>query len=166
VARARRQTQRKETGVKGARILVVEARYYDDIADMLLRGAKRVLKDAGATYNLVTVPGALEIPAAIMISLHAASAHEQPYDGVVALGCVIRGETSHYDIVCNNANHWLMQVAVANAVPLGNAILTVDTEAQALERARGGRKGKGADAVRACLALIALERVFADEGPV
>ncbi len=99
MARARRQAQRKETGVKGARILVVEARYYDDIADMLLRGAKRVLKDAGAAFDLVTVPGALEIPAAIMIGLHAAAAREQPYDGVVALGCVIRGETSHYDIV-------------------------------------------------------------------
>src|SRR5258705_13633477 len=99
MARARRQTQRKETAVKGARILVVEARYYDDIADVLLRGAKRVLKDAGAAFDLVTVPGALEIPAAIMIGLHAAAAREQPYDGVVALGCVIRGETSHYDIV-------------------------------------------------------------------
>ena len=83
--------------------------------------------------------------------------------GCVVLGCVIRGETSHYDIVCNNANHWLMHVAVANAVPLGNAILTVDTEAQALERARGGRKGKGADAVRACLAVVAIDRAFADE---
>src|ERR1043165_2030040 len=99
MARARRQAQRKQTGVKGARILVVEARYYDDISDLLLRGAKRVLRDARATFDLVTVPGAVEIPAAIMIGLHAAAAREQPYDGVVALGCVIRGETSHYDIV-------------------------------------------------------------------
>src|ERR1700741_5686156 len=99
MAQARRQTQRRETGVKGARILVVEARFYDDIADMLLRGAKRVLKDAGAVFDIVTVPGALEIPAAIMIAHHGATAREQPYDGVIALGCVIRGETSHYDIV-------------------------------------------------------------------
>jgi 6,7-dimethyl-8-ribityllumazine synthase len=113
------------------------------------------------------VPGALEIPQALaqavkadLIGSDEASAR---FDGCVALGCVIRGETSHYDIVCNNANHWLMQVALANAIPLGNAILTVDTEAQALERARGGRRGKGGDAVRACLALIALERVFASE---
>src|SRR5256885_16661066 len=98
MARPRRQTAR-ETDVKDARILVVEARYYDDIADMLLRGAKRVLKDAGATFDIVTVPGALEIPAAIMIGLHGPEARDEPYDGVVALGCVIRGETSHYAIV-------------------------------------------------------------------
>jgi len=81
----------------------------------------------------------------------------------VALGCVIRGDTTHYETVCHNANHWLMHLAVAHAIPLGNGILTVETEAQAMERAQGGRKGKGADAVRACLAVIALERVFADE---
>src|ERR1043165_6938976 len=97
MARPRRQL-RKETGVKGARILVVEARYYDDIADMLLRGARRVLKEAAATCDVVTVPGALEIPAAIMIALHGSEARDEPYEGVVALGCVIRGETSHYDI--------------------------------------------------------------------
>src|SRR4029078_1331149 len=102
MARPRRQV-RKETGVKGARILVVEARYYDDIADMLLRGARRVLKDAGAVFDVVTVPAALEIPAAIMIAHHGATAREEPYDGVVALGCVIRGETSHYDIVAGEA---------------------------------------------------------------
>ena len=115
----------------------------------------------------MSVPGALEIPQALAQAVKAGLIGSDDanarFDGCVALGCVIRGETSHYDIVCNNANHWLMQVAVGNAIPLGNAILTVDTEAQALERARGGRKGKGADAVRACLALIALERVFADE---
>src|SRR5436853_7868864 len=113
MARARRQTQRRETGVNGARILVVEARFYEDIADMLLRGAKRVLKDAGASFDLVTVPGALEIPAAIMISLHAASAREQPYDGVVALGCVIRGETAHYDIVAGESAHAIMDISIA-----------------------------------------------------
>ena len=78
----------------------------------------------------------------------------------MALGCVIRGETSHYDIVCNNANHWLMDVAVETCLPLGNAILTVDTEAQALARARGGADGKGGDAARACLRLIELQRAF------
>jgi hypothetical protein len=84
MARARRATQRKETGVKGARILIVEARYYEDIADMLLRGAKRVLRDAQATFEIVTVPGALEIPGAIVIALDGAADREQPYDGVVA----------------------------------------------------------------------------------
>jgi 6,7-dimethyl-8-ribityllumazine synthase len=79
----------------------------------------------------------------------------------VALGCVIRGETSHYETVCANANYWLMDVAVRHAIPLGNAILTVETEAQALERAGGGRRGKGADAVRACLTLIEDARAFA-----
>lgn len=85
------------------------------------------------------------------------------YDGVVALGCVIRGETAHYDIVVNNANHWLMEVAVGQAIPVGNAILTVDTEAQALARARGGREGKGGDAARACFALIEAARRFQGE---
>src|ERR1044072_5120455 len=103
MATARRQTQRKETGVKGARILVVEARYYDDIADMLLRGARRVLKDAGAAVDIVTVPGALEIPAPIMIAHQAATAREQLYEGVVARGGVTRGEPSHYDIVAGES---------------------------------------------------------------
>ena len=113
------------------------------------------------------MPGALEIPQALAQAVKAGVIGSDDanarFDGCVALGCVIRGETSHYDIVCNNANHWLMELAVRHAIPLGNAILTVDTEAQALARARGGREGKGGDAVRACLRLIALERVFADE---
>jgi 6,7-dimethyl-8-ribityllumazine synthase len=158
VARARRQTQRKETGVKGARILMVEARYYDDVADMLLRGAKRVLKDAGASFDLVTVPGALEIPTAIMIGLHAAAAREQPYDGVVALGCVIRGETSHYDIVAGESARAIMDIAIALDMPMGNAILTVDTDAQAKARARPAGEDKGGSAARAALALVRLKR--------
>jgi len=115
-------------------------------------------------YDRLTVPGALEIPqvlaqtvAAGLIPRHAENGK---WDGMVALGCVIRGETSHYDIVCNNANHWLMDVAIKHAVPLGNGILTVDTEAQALARARGGADGKGGDAARACLRLIELQRAF------
>ena len=158
MARARRQTQRKETGVKGARILVVEARYYDDIADMLLRGAKRVLKDAGATFDVVTVPGALEIPAAIMIGLHAAAASEQPYDGVVALGCVIRGETSHYDIVAGESARAIMDISIALDMPVGNGILTVDTDAQAKARARQSGQDKGGGAARAALTLVRLKR--------
>ena len=158
MARARRQTQRKETGVKGARILVVEARYYDDIADLLLRGAKRVLKDAQATFDLVTVPGALEIPAAIMIGLHAAAAREQPYDGVVALGCVIRGETSHYDIVAGESARAIMDISIALDMPVGNGILTVDTDAQAKARARQTGQDKGGGAARAALALVRLKR--------
>ncbi len=158
MARARRQTQRKETGVKGARILVVEARYYEDISDLLLRGAKRIIRDAGATFDLVTVPGALEIPAAIMIGLHAAAAREQPYDGVVALGCVIRGETSHYDIVAGESARAIMDISIALDMPVGNGILTVDTDAQAKARARQTGQDKGGGAARAALTLVRLKR--------
>jgi 6,7-dimethyl-8-ribityllumazine synthase len=157
MARARRQIAR-ETGVKGARILVVEARYYDDIADMLLRGAKRVLKEAGAAFDIVTVPGALEIPAAIMIAHHGATAREQPYDGVVALGCVIRGETSHYDIVAGESARAIMDISIALDMPMGNGILTVDTDAQARARARLAGEDKGGGAARAALALVRLKR--------
>ena len=158
MARARRKTQPKETGVKGARILVVEARYYEDIADMLLRGARRVLKDAGAQYEVVTVPGALEIPAAIMIAHHGATAREQPYEGVVALGCVIRGETSHYDIVAGESARAIMDISIALDMPMGNGILTVDTDAQARARARPAGEDKGGGAARAALAPVRLPR--------
>src|SRR3954471_17178371 len=161
MARARRQTQRRETGVKGARILVVEARFYEDIADMLLRGAKRVLKDAGTVFDLVTVPGALEIPAAIMIAHHGATAREQPYEGVVALGCVIRGETSHYDIVAGESARGLMDISLSLSMPVGNGILTVDTDAQAKMRAKAGGEDKGGGAARAALTLVRLKRQFA-----
>jgi len=157
MARARRQIA-KETGVKGARILVVESRFYDDIADMLLRGARRVLKEAGATFDLVTVPGALEIPAAIMIALHGSEARGAPYEGVVALGCVIRGETSHYDIVAGESARAIMDISIARDMPVGNGILTVDTDAQARARARLSGEDKGGGAARAALALVRLKR--------
>jgi 6,7-dimethyl-8-ribityllumazine synthase len=151
----------------GARILIIEARYYQHIGELLEAGAIAELEAAHATYERIVVPGALEIPLALSQAIKAgligSDDADARFDGCVALGCVIRGDTSHYDIVCNNANHWLMQLAVENSIPLGNAILTVDTEAQALERAQGGRKGKGAEAVRACLALVAIEQVYADE---
>jgi 6,7-dimethyl-8-ribityllumazine synthase len=168
--KAQRSAEAREierAGGQGAHVLIIEAPYYEAISRELATGAIAELEARQATYERVTVPGALEIPQALaqavkagLIGTDEANAR---FDGCVVLGCVIRGETSHYDIVCNNANHWLMDVAVRNAIPLGNAILTVDTEAQALARAQGGREGKGADAVRACLAVIALERVFADE---
>lgn len=161
MARARRAAQRKETGVKGARILVVESRYYDDIADMLLRGAKRVLRDAQADCDIITVPGALEIPGAIIIALDAAAAHDAPYDGVVALGCVIRGETSHYDIVAGESARGLMDLSLSLSLPVGNGILTVDTDAQAKARARQGGEDKGGGAARAALTLVRLKRQLA-----
>ena len=170
IVKVDRPTMSASKAPKGAmrtRVLIIEGRFYEHISDELLAGAVAALEAQGVAFDRITVPGALEIPQvlaqATAAKLIPRNAESGKWDGVVALGCVIRGETSHYDIVCNNANHWLMHVAVANAIPLGNAILTVDTEAQAMERAGGGRKGKGADAVRACLALIALERVFADE---
>jgi 6,7-dimethyl-8-ribityllumazine synthase len=146
------------------RILIIEGRFYETISDELAAGAIAELEAAGASYERIAVPGALEIPQALLHAVAAglipASAPSSRYCGAVALGCVIRGETSHYDIVCNNANHWLMEVAIRNRVPVGNGILTVDTEAQALARARGGREGKGGDAARACLRLVEIARQF------
>ena len=147
-----------------AHILIIESRYYEAVAEALLDGALAELKASGATYEKITVPGALEIPQvlaqAVAAGLIPAEEVGGRYDGAIVLGCVIRGETAHYDIVCNNANHWLMDVAIRASVPLGNAILTVDTEAQALARAKGGRQGKGGDAVRACLSLVQISRAF------
>lgn len=147
-----------------ARVLIIEGRFYEEISDELAAGAVAALDAAGVAYDRVTVPGALEIPQvltqAVGAGLIPGRAVGGKWDGAVALGCVIRGETAHYDIVCNNANHWLMQVAIQHAVPVGNGILTVDTEAQALARARGGINGKGGDAARACLRLIELQRTF------
>lgn len=148
-----------------AHLLVIEARYYNAIADLLLDGAKAEMAANGVTYDVVTVPGALEIPqvlgSAAMTRLIPSTPDEPTtYDGAVVLGCVIRGETSHYDVVVGQANHWLMHVATEAGIPVGNAILTVDTEAQAVARAQGGRDGKGGDAVRACLSLIRIGRAF------
>jgi 6,7-dimethyl-8-ribityllumazine synthase len=153
------------SGGLSVHLLVIEARYYEHIADELLAGATAEIEAAGATFERVTVPGALEIPLALAQAVKAdligSDDANARFEGCVALGCVIRGETSHYDTVCNNANHWLMELAVRHGIPLGNAILTVENEAQALERARGGHKG--ADAVRACLQLVALERAFIED---
>lgn len=146
------------------RVLIIEGRFYDHICDALLEGAIGELDAAGAAYDIVTVPGALEIPQVLALAVRSglipATEPTAWYSGAIALGCVIRGETSHYDIVCNNANHWLMDVATRHGVPVGNGILTVDTEEQALDRAQGGRKGKGGDAARACLRLIEIARQF------
>jgi 6,7-dimethyl-8-ribityllumazine synthase len=152
-------------GAEGARVLLIEAPYYEAIAAELAAGAIAELEAAGATFERIAVPGALEIPLALAQAVEAglipAYADHARFDGCVALGCVIRGETTHYDIVATNANHWLMEIAARHAIPLGNAVLTVETEAQALERAQGGRRGKGAEAVRGCLTLIGHARAFA-----
>jgi 6,7-dimethyl-8-ribityllumazine synthase len=158
MAKPRRTAAKDEGALKGARVLVVEAGFYDAIADLLLKGAVRALKKAGACYDQVTVPGSLEIPPAIAIAVAAAERRGEPYDGVVALGCVIRGETSHYDIVAGESARALMDLAVVRELAVGNGILTVDTEAQAVERARPDRWDKGGGAARAALALIRLKR--------
>jgi 6,7-dimethyl-8-ribityllumazine synthase len=143
----------------GARCLIVEARFYEHIADELLKGALRVLKNAGVQSHIVTVPGALEIPSALVIVLDAANAGGKPYDAAVALGCVIRGETAHYDIVAGESARAIMDISVARKLPLGNGILTVETQAQALERADIGRQDKGGGAAQAALAVLAHKRM-------
>jgi 6,7-dimethyl-8-ribityllumazine synthase len=147
-----------EASLKGARILVVEARYYDDIADALLSGVISALDDVGAIHDRITLPGALEIPTALAIALDAATARKKPYDGAVALGCVIMGETFHFEIVSEQSARGLMDVSIARKIPIGNGILTVDTEAQAWARARVTEGDKGGEAARAALTLIRIKR--------
>jgi 6,7-dimethyl-8-ribityllumazine synthase len=147
-----------------AHVLIIEARFYEAIADMMADGAIAELTSRGATYERISVPGALEIPQVLTAAVAARAANRMPFDGAIVLGCVIRGETAHYDIVCNNANHWVMETATRHDVPVGNGILTVETEAQAIARAKGGGEGKGGDAARACLKLIELKRGFWGQG--
>jgi len=135
------------------RILIVEARFYPEISDALYEGAASALGSEVAV-DRITVPGALEIPAAIRL----AASH---YDGFVALGCVIRGETYHFEIVATESARGLMDLMVREGLSIGNGILTVENEEQALHRARPGELDKGGAAARACLALVALKRRFA-----
>lgn len=147
-----------DTPLPGARVLIVEARFYDDIADELLAGARGALEKAGAAVDVLTVPGALEIPAMIAIALDAAARAGAPYEAAVALGCVIRGETGHYDIVAGESSRALMDLAVARGLPLGNGILTVENEAQAWARARIAEMNKGGGAAEAALAVLRHKR--------
>jgi 6,7-dimethyl-8-ribityllumazine synthase len=158
MAEPRRSTDAETGDLKGARILIVEARFYDDIADELLKGASRALEQAGAAFDRVSVPGSLEVPPAIALALDAAERKGRPYEGVVALGCVIRGDTIHFDIVSIQSARALIDLSVARGVPIGNGILTVDNDAQAWMRARIEEADKGGDAARAALALVRLKR--------
>ena len=153
--------KREKAVAKGARILIVEARYYEDIADFLLAGALKVLKEAGAVVERITVPGSLEIPAGIVIACDAAKHKGRPYDGVVALGCVIRGDTIHFEIVSQLSAQGLLDLSVARGLPIGNGIVTVNTLTQALARARLEEQDKGGDAARAALAMVQLKRRLA-----
>ncbi|BCB20317.1 MULTISPECIES: 6,7-dimethyl-8-ribityllumazine synthase [Bosea] len=148
--------------IDGARVLVVEARFYDNYADELLAGALAVLEEAGCRVDVVTVPGALEIPSAIVIGLRAADEAVDPYEAVVALGTVIRGETGHYDIVAGESSRALMDLSVAFALPLGNGILTVENEAQAWARANREDMNKGGGAAEAALAVLRYKRSLAE----
>jgi 6,7-dimethyl-8-ribityllumazine synthase len=143
------------------RMLIVEARYYEDISDKLLAGAVAALEAAGATYERLTVPGALEVPPAVAIALDTAQTKRRPFDGVVALGCVIQGETYHFDLVSNESARGLMDLAIDRRVPLGNGILTVDNEAQAYARLGGDHGHKGAQAAKAALTMVALKQTLA-----
>ena len=148
--------------IDGARVLVVEARFYDSYADELLAGALAALEEAGCRVDVVTVPGALEIPSAIVIGLRAADEAVDPYEAVVALGTVIRGETGHYDIVAGESSRALMDLSVAFALPLGNGILTVENEAQAWARANREDMNKGGGAAEAALAVLRYKRSLAE----
>jgi 6,7-dimethyl-8-ribityllumazine synthase len=138
-------------------ILLVEAPYYTHIAAELRHGAERALGAVGATHERIVVPGAFEIPAAISIAARAS----QRFDGFVALGCVIRGETTHYDHICAESARGLQDLAVRDGVAIGYGILTVENEAQALARALPDGRDKGGEAVRACLAIVELKRRLA-----
>ncbi len=135
-------------------ILIVEARFYAHISDMLLDGATSALEKGGAHFDRLAVPGALEIPTAIALSATAGHHGGKTYDGYVALGCVIRGETYHFEIVAGESSRGLMDLGINHGLCVGNGILTVENEEQALERAAPGDGDKGGDAARACMALI------------
>ncbi len=141
------------------RILIVEARLYGGVADELLAGAQAALKAAGAEFDVVSVPGALEIPA--VIAMAEEGGHRPAgarYDGYVALGCVIRGETYHFEIVAGESARGMMDLAIGRRLAIGNGIVTVDTEAQALAQARQGETDRGGGAARACLAVIEVRK--------
>ena len=146
--------------VAGAKVLIVEARFYDGIADALLAGAKAMFERAGVDCDVISVPGALEIPAVVAIANTAEQRAGRTYEGYVALGCVIRGETTHYDIVAGESSRALVDLAVGSGLAIGNGILTVENDEQAWERARSDRLDKGGGAAAACLAMIAIRRRF------
>ncbi|MEN3930636.1 6,7-dimethyl-8-ribityllumazine synthase [Microvirga sp. W0021] len=144
--------------VPGARVLVVEARYYEDLSNALLDGASKALQHAQVEYNVLTVSGALEIPSMIAIALDAAEKAGKPYDAAVALGTVIRGETTHYDLVSEESCRGIMNLTVDRKFPIGNGIITVENDEQAWDRASPERQDKGGGAARAALLVLAIKR--------
>ena len=142
------------------RVLIVEARFYSDLADELLRGAADALEAFGAEYEVVTVPGALEIPGAIAIAdeIGRSPTGDAPFDGYVALGTVIRGETYHFEIVSNESARGIMDLTVGKRLCIGNGVLTTEDDEQAWARARISEGDKGGGAARAALAMVALKQ--------
>lgn len=161
MADPRRAELKDQTDITGARALIVEARFYDDIQDAMLEGALAELNAAGVSHDILTVPGALEIPAAIAIAVDAAAKTGKPYDCAVALGCVVRGDTIHFEIVSMESSRALMDYAVKERFPLGNGIITVNTDEQAWARAKASELNKGGDAARAALAMLRIKRRLA-----
>jgi 6,7-dimethyl-8-ribityllumazine synthase len=137
-----------------ARFLIVEARFYAHLNDLLLHGARGAIEEAGHAHETITVPGALEIPAAVALA-----AETGRYDGFVALGVVIRGETYHFEVVSNESARGLMALTL-DGIPIGNGILTVEDEAQALTRAKPNEKNKGGEAAKAAIAMLELKSRF------
>lgn len=144
---------------KKPHIMVIEAPFYKDIVDELVKGTLIVLNERGVTFERVQVPGALEIPHAIAYGIKMKQFHpaRRRFDGYIALGCVIKGETHHFDVVCTEANRGLQNMAVQYGLALGNGLLTVYDEKQAWERARVSGMNKGGAAAEACLDMIALK---------
>lgn len=144
------------------KILIVEGRFYEDIADALIEGAAAVLDEAGVEYERLSVPGAFEVPQAIRYSLKSMEMKSSPshYAGYIGFGCVIRGETSHYDYVCEESSRALMNLAMDYTIALGYGILTVENREQAWARADKNRKDKGGDVARACLRMMELKKQF------
>lgn len=161
MAEPRRAQLKDDTDISGARVVIVEARFYDDIQDALLEGAVAELDAAGVGYDVISVPGALEIPSAVAIALDGAMKKGRSYDGAIALGCVIRGDTIHFEVVSMESARALMDLSVARSLPLGNGIITVNDEKQAWARARVSELNKGGDAARAAVAMIRIKRRMA-----
>lgn len=143
-------------------IMIVLSPYYGHIAEQLLAGATAVLEEAGATWEVYEVPGAFEIPAAVSIAMRAPEfgGGRRRFDGYVTLGCVIRGETSHYDHICEEVARGLQDLAIRYCLAVGFGVLTVENEDQAIARAWVDRGNKGADAAKACLAMVEMKRGF------
>ena len=154
----RRVAKIYDNDVAGARLLIVEARFYDDVADLLLEGATAACREANARFDVVTVPGALELASAVAIATEAAARRGHPYDGAVALGCVVRGETYHFEVVSNESARSLAELGLRDRLPMGNGVLTVEDEDQARVRADPAQGDKGGGAVRAALMLVGLKR--------